>query len=103
MVAAATAVLEVSGVQWATSKNVADAVLGRRPGVLTVDTNPVSQTATVVYDPARTDLRGCADGCATAASTAPGGRCPATSVTRWPRRPPSPTACAGRRHAGRTR
>ena len=29
-----TAVLEVSGVQWATSKNVAEAVLSRRPGVL---------------------------------------------------------------------
>ena len=27
-----TAVLEVSGVQWATSKNVAEAVLSRRPG-----------------------------------------------------------------------
>ena len=32
----ATAVLEVSGVQWATSKNVAEAVLSRRPGVLPV-------------------------------------------------------------------
>ena len=53
---AAMALLEVSGVQWATSKNVAEAVLGRRPGVLGVDANPVSQTATVVYDPARTDL-----------------------------------------------
>ena len=29
---AATAVLEVSGVQWATSKNVAEAVLSRQPG-----------------------------------------------------------------------
>ena len=53
---AATAVLEVSGVQWATSKNVAEAVLGRRPGVLSVDANPVAQTATVTYDPTRTDL-----------------------------------------------
>ncbi len=52
----ATAVLEVSGVQWATSKNVAETVLGRRPGVLSVDANPVSQTATVTYDPARSDL-----------------------------------------------
>ena len=56
----ATAVLEVSGVQWASSKSVAEAVLSRRPGVLTVDANPVSQTATVTYDPTRThvtDLR----------------------------------------------
>jgi Cu2+-exporting ATPase len=51
-----TAVLEVSGVHWASSKNVAEAVLGRRPGVLAVEANPVSQTATVTYDPAVTDL-----------------------------------------------
>ncbi|MGZ4436681.1 MAG: heavy metal translocating P-type ATPase [Nocardioidaceae bacterium] len=54
--AATTVVLEVSGVQWATSKAVAEAVLSRRPGVLSVEANPVAQTATVVYDPARTDL-----------------------------------------------
>ena len=52
----ATAVLEVSGVQWATSKNVAEAVLSRRPGVLSVHANPVAQTATVSYDPNRTNL-----------------------------------------------
>lgn len=52
----ATAVLEVSGVQWATSKNVAEAVLGRRPGVLSVAANPVAQNATVTYDPDRTDV-----------------------------------------------
>ena len=53
---AVTAVLEVSGVQWATSKNVAEAVLSRRPGVVSVEANPVAQTATVTYDPDRTDL-----------------------------------------------
>jgi Cu2+-exporting ATPase len=52
----ATAVLEVSGVHWATSKSVAEAVLSRRPGVLSVDANPVAQTATVGYDPDRTNL-----------------------------------------------
>jgi Cu2+-exporting ATPase len=51
-----TAVLEVSGVQWASEKAVADSVLGRRPGVLGVDANPVSQTATVTYDPERTSV-----------------------------------------------
>ena len=51
-----TAVLEVSGVQWASSKNVAEAVLSRRPGVLAVEVNPVAQTATVTYDPDRTGL-----------------------------------------------
>ena len=52
----ATAVLEVTGVDWASSKNVTEAVLGRRPGVLAVDANPVSQTATVTYDPTTSDL-----------------------------------------------
>ena len=52
----ATAILEVSGVQWATSKNVAEAVLSRQRGVLSVDANPVAQTATVTYDTNRTTL-----------------------------------------------
>jgi Cu2+-exporting ATPase len=42
-----TAVLEVSGVHWACSKSVTEAVLSRRPGVLEVAANPVAQTATV--------------------------------------------------------
>ena len=50
------AVLEVSGVQWAASKNVAEAVLSRRPGVLEVEANPVAQTATVTYDPSQTSV-----------------------------------------------
>ena len=57
-----TAVIEVSGVHWASSKSVTEAVLGRRPGVIAVDANPVSQTATVTYDAARTniaELAGC--------------------------------------------
>jgi Cu2+-exporting ATPase len=51
-----TAVLEVSGVQWVTEKAVVEAVLGRRPGVVSVDANPVAQTATITYDPARTSV-----------------------------------------------
>ena len=51
-----TAVLEVSRVQWATEKNVAEAVLSRRPGVIEVDANPVAQTATVTYDPSQTSV-----------------------------------------------
>ncbi|MGY1806634.1 heavy metal translocating P-type ATPase [Blastococcus sp. SYSU D00669] len=51
-----TAVLEVSGVQWASSKAVAEQVLGRRPGVLDVEANPVAQTATVTYDDDRTSV-----------------------------------------------
>jgi P-type Cu2+ transporter len=51
-----TAVLEVSGVQWATSKNVAEAVLSRGQGVIEVVANPVAQTATVTYDPSQTSV-----------------------------------------------
>ena len=43
--------LQVSGMIRATSKNVTEAHLGRQPGVISVDANPVSQTATVTYDP----------------------------------------------------
>ena len=53
---AQTAVLEVSGVQWASEKAVVEAVLGRRPGVRSVDANPVAQTATINYDPTQTSV-----------------------------------------------
>ncbi|WP_040777722.1 heavy metal translocating P-type ATPase, partial [Nocardia pneumoniae] len=52
----ATAVLDVKGMLRASEKNVVDAVLGRQPGVVEVSANPVSQTATVVYDPDRTSV-----------------------------------------------
>jgi Cu2+-exporting ATPase len=55
-VSQATTVIEVSGVQWATSKNRAEAVLSRREGVLAVEANPVAQTATITYDPSRTSV-----------------------------------------------
>ncbi|GAA3166222.1 heavy metal translocating P-type ATPase [Blastococcus jejuensis] len=51
-----TVVLEVAGVHWASEKAVTEAVLGRRPGVLHVEANPVGQTATVTYDPAQTSV-----------------------------------------------
>jgi P-type Cu2+ transporter len=51
-----TTVLEVSGVHWASEKAVVEAVLRRRPGVVSVEANPVAQTATVTYDPARTTV-----------------------------------------------
>jgi P-type Cu2+ transporter len=52
----ATAVLDVRPMLRASEKAVVEAVLGRRPGVERVEANPVSQTATVVYDPAQTSL-----------------------------------------------
>ena len=51
-----TAVLEVSGVHWGASGQVVESVLSRQPGVVAVEANPVSQTATVTYDPSFTDL-----------------------------------------------
>ncbi len=52
----ATVVLDVRGLRWASEQNVVAAVLGRRPGVLDVEVNPVAQSATVVFDPARTSV-----------------------------------------------
>jgi Cu2+-exporting ATPase len=51
-----TAVLDVRGLNWASEKAVVEAVLGRRPGVLHVEANPVAQTATVDFDPRATSL-----------------------------------------------
>src|SRR6266508_199617 len=50
------AVLDVHPMLRGSEKAVVEAVLGRRPGVERVEANPVAQTATVVYDPARTSL-----------------------------------------------
>ncbi|WP_239076373.1 heavy metal-associated domain-containing protein [Streptomyces sp. SID9913] len=40
----------------ASQQSTVAAALGRRPGVLKVEANPVAQSATVVYDPRRTSL-----------------------------------------------
>ena len=52
--ASATTVLHVGGLHYASEKLVVEGVLGDRPGVLSVEANPVAQTATVTYDPQRT-------------------------------------------------
>jgi Cu2+-exporting ATPase len=52
----ATVALEVGCLHWATERSVVESVLGRRPGVLAVTAHPVSQTATVEFDPARTSV-----------------------------------------------
>src|SRR5581483_820592 len=43
--------LHVGGLHYASEKAVVERVLSRRPGVLSVDANPVAQTATVTFDP----------------------------------------------------
>jgi P-type Cu2+ transporter len=49
-------VVEVRGLHWATSKAVVERVLLQRPGVASVDANPVAQTATVGFDPSVTSV-----------------------------------------------
>ncbi|MHB8273194.1 MAG: heavy metal translocating P-type ATPase [Dermatophilaceae bacterium] len=51
-----TTVLQVGGLNWATSASVVEQTLRRRPGVLAVEANAVSQTANVRYDPDRTNV-----------------------------------------------
>ena len=56
MSAPVTATLHVEGLLRSSSESVVTGVLGRRPGVVSVDTNAVSQTATVRYDPSLTSV-----------------------------------------------
>ncbi|WP_448059776.1 heavy metal translocating P-type ATPase [Cellulomonas hominis] len=51
-----TAVLDVTGLHWATSEPVIQRYLRRRPGVIDVAANAATQTATVSYDPALTSV-----------------------------------------------
>lgn len=51
-----TAVLHVGGLRWASEKAVVESTLGRLDGVVSVDANPVAQTATVTYDPSVTSV-----------------------------------------------
>jgi cation transport ATPase len=55
-IATSTAVVEVSKMYRASSKAVVESALSRRPGVLSVDVNPVAQTATVIFDPDVTSI-----------------------------------------------
>src|ERR1035437_1066387 len=53
---ARSVVVELDGLHWASEKYSVEAVLGRRPGVVGVEANPVAQTATATYDPSRTTV-----------------------------------------------
>src|SRR5215470_3110814 len=57
MRASETVVLHVGRQFRASEKAVVEAALARHPGVVSVDANPVAQTATVRYDPAVTSVR----------------------------------------------
>jgi P-type Cu2+ transporter len=52
----ATAVLHVGDLHYASEKAVVERVLTHRPGVASVEANPVAQTATVEYDPGATSV-----------------------------------------------
>jgi P-type Cu2+ transporter len=56
-----TAVLHVGGLHYASEKAVVEQVLARRPGVISVEANPVAQTATVTYDSDATSVESLRD------------------------------------------
>ena len=75
-----TVVLHTGGLYRASEKAVVEAVLGRLPGVVSVEANPVAQTANVTYDPARSsvaELRRAVEqcGCECAGQSVPGSIC----------------------------
>jgi Cu2+-exporting ATPase len=51
-----TVVLHVGSLHYASEKTVVEQVLGRRPGVVSVEANPVAQTANVAFDPDTTSI-----------------------------------------------
>ena len=51
-----TTVLHVGNMHWASEAAVVEAVLGRLPGVGSVEANPVAQTASVTFDPRTTSV-----------------------------------------------
>ena len=51
-----SAVLHTGGLQFASEKAILEKALRARPGVLSVEANPVAQTATVRYDPRLTNV-----------------------------------------------
>lgn len=53
---AESVVLHVGGLHWATTAHGVEQTLLTRPGALVVDANAISQTATVTFDPTRTDV-----------------------------------------------
>ncbi|MGH8925581.1 MAG: heavy metal translocating P-type ATPase [Acidimicrobiia bacterium] len=51
-----TAVLDVTGIRRASERATVEALIGRLPGVVSVEANPVAQTALVSYDPSQTSV-----------------------------------------------
>ena len=100
-----TAVLEVSGVHWASSKAVTENALSRRPGVVSVEANPVAQTATVTYDPDRTSVAELADwirdcGYHCAGQSVPAHVCDPAAEPSHGHEPPGTSAAPPMEHGG---
>ena len=91
MTVRSTVVLEVSGVQWASSKNVAEAVLSRRPGCSRLKRIQWRRPQLSAMTRPQPRLRNQPAGCGTADITAPDNRFRNTSAIRWlnQRRPTS--------------
>ncbi len=49
-------VLHVGNQHWATEKAVIESLLSRLPGVVSVESNPIAQTASVTFDPSKTSV-----------------------------------------------
>jgi P-type Cu2+ transporter len=79
------AVLHVGGPHYASEKVVVEQVLTRRPGVISVEANPVAQRATVASTLMSRGLRRCASGSSIAAITAPASRHRDRSAIHWSR------------------
>lgn len=95
--AAATVVLHVGSQYRASEKAVVEAALLQRPGVLSVEANPVAQTGTVRYDPSLTsvaELRRAAEGAgfACAGCNVPGCLCDPLRDPARPERAHDPAA-----------
>jgi len=100
-----TTVLQVAGLHWATSEPIVEKTLARRPGVLAVEANASSQTATVTYDPDRTSvaqLAGWVTDCGyhCAGQSVPDHVCDPMSEPTTSHTPAGPTGPTGRAHAG---
>lgn len=99
-------VLHTGGLQYASEKAVVEAVLGRRPGVVAVEANPVAQSATVTYDASVTsiaDLRAWIEECGLhcAGASAPGHLCdPLLEADAHPARDEQATQRAAAAHGG---
>ena len=93
-------VLETVGLQWASQQAALDCMLRRVDGVRSVEVNPVSQTATVAYDPTRTDVAALREQVLECGQACAGESVPQHICDPMRRDHPAPTGTAHRDHHG---